>query len=380
MTKLPAEGARGQLWSVRVPVVFDVNARSWADAKALVEKAITGSVAAAHPAESAPEGIRGWAHQESAYPAKDVPDSVHQTFLSDLTTVEVLRALVDGESHRDPAARTLTDEELVQLQVTLASADRFVELETPGVPGEPLFAGHASEAVGEVPEGLYDARDFMGRSVQLLVGPSRFGQSGQAAASLPIGQIDSRALSDIASLLQHFDRMQQPSAVLERVSAVVQRTGHSGLRSGELLAARAAAARPAPVMVGVVDWSDDPEVEPTIRVGTRSAPFVRALAQEVFEELSSSDAYAGATEFLSTHRRPQEWRTPEDVDAWLDALREATPHPRVTVTQIPLNEAASVGHDVGQLISAALQRREEDLRPPTSAPHAPTSRGPELGL
>lgn len=376
MVELPENGNQGEIWSVRVPVVFDVAARSWRQAKDIVDNAVTAMAWAGAPAQRAGEGIVSWAHGQDAYPARDLPASLHQTFLADLTTVEVLRVLVGEEAKLPSPSRVLTEAELHQLEVTLAAADRYVEIPNPEFPeSEPLFAGHASEAAGEVPEGLYDATDIAGRPVQLLVGPSRLGANGVAAATVPRGNIDSRALGDIDQILRRFDRTQQPAAALEQISAIVRRTGGDGLDPRTLLATRAAATRHRPVAVGVITWSDDPEVEPTIHIGPHSTALARQLAEEVYQELADSEAFAGGEEFLRAHAPLSEWRTPADVDRWLEALREATPYPQVTLTQLPLAEVPPVGQQASRQIASALIRRESDLHQGT----APTGHGPSQG-
>ena len=40
MAELPDDGDRGELWRVRVPVVFEIAARSWAQARAIVDQAL----------------------------------------------------------------------------------------------------------------------------------------------------------------------------------------------------------------------------------------------------------------------------------------------------------------------------------------------------
>jgi len=114
---------------------------------------------------------------------------------------------------------------------------------------------------------------------------------------------------------------------------------------------------------GVIVWSDDPEVEPTVIADRNPVTLARAVAITIHEMLEDSDAYAGATEFLTEHPPPQDWVLPEDVDDWLEALREATPHPAYSFHQIPLTGGADgTNHTVvNRHLQQALRDRERAL-------------------
>ncbi|MFL6054369.1 MAG: hypothetical protein ACJ72W_15835 [Actinoallomurus sp.] len=257
MTELPTQGSQGEIWTVHVPVVFDVAAPSWQQAKAIVDQAIGGRVAAAAPSARGQQGIESWSHQRDAFPARNLSQTMRQTFLADLTTIELLRALVDSQAEQPADRRTLTEPELRAARLTLAAADRYIEIPNPEFSeGDPRFAGHASEAADELPKGLYDAKDIAGRDLVLFVGHSRFSATGTAAATLPIGNVDSYAVETIAAVLQSFDRTQQPFTALERVSSIVRGTGHEGLDAHEVLAACGAASRLPTATVAMIDWTD----------------------------------------------------------------------------------------------------------------------------
>ena len=53
MAELPDDGDRGKRWRVRVPVVFEIAARSWAQARGIVDQALTSRSIGAL---AAPEG------------------------------------------------------------------------------------------------------------------------------------------------------------------------------------------------------------------------------------------------------------------------------------------------------------------------------------
>ncbi len=76
-----------------------------------------------------------------------------------------------------------------------------------------------------------------------------------------------------------------------------------------------------------------------------------------------SPAYAGAPEFLESNPPPQDWVLPEDVDAWLEALREATPYPAYSFHQIPTTGGADGTNRtiVNRYLESALREREDSL-------------------
>ena len=362
MAELPDDGDRGELWRVRVPVVFDIAARSWRQARGIVDQTLTSRSIGALSVPEGREGVRGWSHQEDSYPGLNTSASTQQTFLADLTTIEVLRTLVETEAQQPGTLRVLNAAELQQLRITLAAADRYVEIPNPEYPeSDPLFAGHATEAAPELPEGLYEGMDIGGKPVRLAVGPSRLNALGRTAATLPLGNVDSRALAEIAGVLQGYDRTQHPSAALEQISNLVRAAGHDGLDSRELLANRAARTRPQIVTVGVITWSDDPEVEPSILLGSRRTDLARRVATQLYEELEDSEAFAGGREFIDQHTPIEQWNTPRDVDQWLEALAEATPIPRVTITQLPVTDLTGPGGQYERDLSYALARRAAQL-------------------
>lgn len=126
----------------------------------------------------------------------------------------------------------------------------------------------------------------------------------------------------------------------------------------------------------VIVWTDDPEVEPTVIADPHSTVVVRAAALAIHEMLNDPYAYDGATDFLETQKLPQDWRTPEDVDAWLEALRESTPYPAFSFHHVPVTGGTDGVDDlmIGQHLQHALQERERALLPdaPDSRPGSET--------
>ena len=83
----------------------------------------------------------------------------------------------------------------------------------------------------------------------------------------------------------------------------------------------------------------------------------------IHEMIDDSPAYAGAPEFLESNPPPQDWVLPEDVDVWLDALREATPYPAYSFHQVPVAGGADGTNRavVNRYMESALQEREQSL-------------------
>lgn len=137
---------------------------------------------------------------------------------------------------------------------------------------------------------------------------------------------------------------------------------------------------PHSLWLGVIVWSDDPEVEPTVIADRNPVTLARTMAVTIHEMLEDSDAYAGATEFLQSNPPPQDWVEPRDVDDWLEALREATPHPSFSFHRVPTAGGADgtnydvVNRDLGQ----ALREREQALadEPSSRASEGPAARTP----
>jgi hypothetical protein len=98
------------------------------------------------------------------------------------------------------------------------------------------------------------------------------------------------------------------------------------------------------MFLGVVVWSDDPEVEPFVFVGTDRVTVMLATALGIHEMLDRSPAYEGAAEFLARQPSPAAWESVSDVHDWLEALREATPYPACSLQQIPTRALEDVPH------------------------------------
>lgn len=132
---------------------------------------------------------------------------------------------------------------------------------------------------------------------------------------------------------------------------------------------------PRTLWLGVIVWSDDPEVEPTVIADRSPVALARTMAVTIHEMLENSDAYAGATEFLQSNPPPQDWVEPRDVDNWLEALREATPHPSFSFHRVSTAGGADGTNYsfVNRYLEQALREREQAL---AEEPSSRTYEGP----
>lgn len=134
---------------------------------------------------------------------------------------------------------------------------------------------------------------------------------------------------------------------------------------------QAAQKPPASLFLGIIIWSDDTEEDPTVIADRNPVTLARTMATMIHDMIDDSPAYAGAPEFLQSNPPPQDWVLPEDVDAWLEALRDATPHPAYSFHQIPITGGADgTNHTiVNRHLESVLREREHSLS--ADAPDAP---------
>lgn len=122
---------------------------------------------------------------------------------------------------------------------------------------------------------------------------------------------------------------------------------------------------PSTLSLGIIVWSDDPDLEPTVIAHDSPVVVARAAALAIHEMITDPYAYGGATEFLQSQKPPQDWRTPEDVDAWLEALRDTTSYPAFSFHSVSVTGDTNgpSGLSVDQHLQQALQERERALQP-----------------
>lgn len=130
----------------------------------------------------------------------------------------------------------------------------------------------------------------------------------------------------------------------------------------------------------VIVWSDDPEAQPTVVADRSPVVVARAAALAIHEMITDPYVYAGATDFLETQKPPQDWRTPGDVDAWLEALQQSAPYPAFSFHRVPVTGGADglTGLMIDQHIDHALQERERAVLPDEPGHLPSTSCSPGL--
>ncbi|MGX9349126.1 hypothetical protein [Microbacterium sp. KNMS] len=134
--------------------------------------------------------------------------------------------------------------------------------------------------------------------------------------------------------------------------------------------------------LGVIVWSDDPEVDPTVIADRNPVTLARSVALTIHDMLTNADLYAGAAEFVETLPPPEDWVWPEDVDDWLEALRESTPYPAYSFHRVPVSGGVDgTNHTaVTRHLEDALRAREQALTGEPAEPSAsPPAAGRELG-
>lgn len=131
---------------------------------------------------------------------------------------------------------------------------------------------------------------------------------------------------------------------------------------------------PAQLSLGVIVWSDDPEEDPTVIADRNPVTLARVMATTIHDMMDDSPAFQGATEFMESHSSPADWAWPEDVDDWLEELREATPYPAFSFHQIPtIGGADGTNRTVAnRYLEHALRERERDLAGEMAPAHTGT--------
>lgn len=362
MDELRAPELDEPVWVYRVGADFSVAARDMPEARALVQRALAGETRDGVPfltrdMVEVEEGMRWGILDWESVPARPSQAALVQEkypgLVGDLAMVEGLGVLL----RTGDAVPAETRE---RIGAALTGMDRHVFAEDPGKAGGPrIFEGTASAAAAELAEGVYRAFDYDDREYALIVAPSELAPSGRVSAAFPKEHHDARALDEISRLLEQHTRRQPLTGLVRSISARVETTRRAGFPSWVPLEGEPERPRPpARLSVGVIVWSDLPDDEPTVVASASPLRVVHMLATTLHDALKDSDAFAGATEFLQTHVDPANWNTPEDVDAWLDALREATPFPTFSIHTVTLPSTSPTP------LREALEQRARDLDPP----------------
>ncbi|MEX3510660.1 hypothetical protein VVR84_14060 [Kocuria carniphila] len=142
------------------------------------------------------------------------------------------------------------------------------------------------------------------------------------------------------------------------------------IRPGTLVDPERPAEPPAPghdqerefVNVGVIEWTNLGDQEPTVYVDSDPVALSRHIVTSIHDELvGSPDLFTGAVAFLDQHPLPIRTLEPADVDQWLDALRKATSFPAYSIQRLPIGRPASSGHPDPAAPLAAAPASEEPL-------------------
>lgn len=91
------------------------------------------------------------------------------------------------------------------------------------------------------------------------------------------------------------------------------------------------------VTLGVVVWSEDPEVPPLLVAGRGRAEVTRRLAMEIDETIRDPNAFVGAADFLAGRDPLTEDTSGEHVQRWLAEFSGSSSYPRWSVTETSLS-------------------------------------------
>lgn len=351
MVELELPDENTPLWEFRVGVDFLVSARDMGEARTLVDRALAaedsdGTAFVTRDRRVVEDGLPWGVSDWEAVPPRPSQAALVQDkypgLVADVAVVEGLGAMLGSE-----AASRLPDETVQRIRATLAEADPEIVVEEPDSAwGRRVFEGAASDAARHLAEGVYQAFDVDDREYALVVAPSELTPSGRVSAAFPKERHEGKTLDEISRLLQEHTPEQSLPDLVRLISRRVNSTRRAGFPSWVPLEGEPEPAPlPARAYVGVISWSDMGDVEPTAIADASATAMARRLATTLHEALSDRDAFAGAAEFLETHSSPDEWKRPEDVGAWLDDLRAATPYPAFWYQQISVGNAAAPAGD-----------------------------------
>lgn len=333
----------------RLSADFEVRARDYGEARDFIDTAL--DLARRSPAwiPDGPRqgdmgeaiGIDGWEHAR-VRPQREAlgAEARFPGMVNDLALVETLREM--RRSAEAGAPLRLPDQLWERLSELREATNPELHVNDPDhEDGREIYLGAAAEAAKYLTEGVYQAWSFDDQEYALVVTGSEL-TDGRVSAAFPRNRRDARVLDEIGDLLHRMDRTQSPAALLREIDRRVAVTGRSHLPSWlpmdvTPVQGPATVASPTTVHVGVIVWSEDTTVEPSTLVDRDPVALTRRIATLLHENLAhDADGFAGATDFLDTHPGPQQWVTPEDVDAWLDALQAETPTPAVSIQQFAL--------------------------------------------
>ncbi|MCC6856522.1 MAG: hypothetical protein IT189_10730 [Microbacteriaceae bacterium] len=129
---------------------------------------------------------------------------------------------------------------------------------------------------------------------------------------------------------------------------------------------------PEHLSIGVIVWFDWDRDDPTVIAEQDPTTLARAMALLIHQRISNDRAYGSLAGLLTAQPPPQDWLEPQDVDDWLEALREAAPFPAFSFHEVPVAGGAD-GTDRAsavRMLALALEHRDRELGAP-----APVHRG-----
>lgn len=344
MTELTAPEEDEFLSEFRIGASFFVGARDMAEARALLEQTLSAEDSDGTPfvtrsgrvfSNDQSWGVVDWAQTPSMPSRAAQVQGDYPGLVNDAATIETLRAILQAADRPVTLSELVPEATLNRVRDILAELNPEVMVDDPDGQPRLVYQGPADEAATYLSEGAYRAFGMDDREYALIVAPSELTPAGRVSQVIPKGRHDAHTLDEISSLMQRHDRSQSLTQLVRDVSRRLETTRRSGIPSWMPLEGDPRQEpTPAKVQVGVITWSDLPDAEPTVLVDTNPVRLARNMARTVYEGIDEDPAYAGAEEFLSAHKRPDEWLEPRDVDMWLTALQETTPHPRVSFNSL----------------------------------------------
>jgi len=253
--------------------------------------------------------------------------------------VECARRLVKKLERGDALGPSETM--LARLREVVEDVNPLVRVIDPDQPysGRMVFDGDAADAVQHLAEGVYRAFDYEDREYVLVVAPSELAASGRVSAAFPKDRNDARALDAISDVLRDYTADKPLGPLVREVSKNVSSTRRGALPPwmalpGEItnhrVAERPSDRSESQVLLVEIAWDFEEEVEPTILIHRDRRIAEHEAAKLIYAEISDSDAWAGAGEFLENHPGPESWVTYRDASQWLEELQRFSPLPGVT--------------------------------------------------
>lgn len=128
---------------------------------------------------------------------------------------------------------------------------------------------------------------------------------------------------------------------------------------------------PTPLTVGVVVWSEDPELPPTVVAGAGVEEVAKRVALEIDDALRAPFGFAGATEFLASHPVLTEQSSAAQIRQWLEDLDRGTPYPSWSMHDVPTDTGIGTANWYAKehrIASPALEEQRAAVDQPARQP------------